>query len=277
MTKDSDMTITLHTPTAARPAVDTMRGRARTAGILYLVTFVSMPTLALYQGVRTRADFVLGAGSDSGVLWGALSEVVVAIAGVGTAVVLFPVAKRQSETAALGFVTSRVLEAGGILLGVVSVLSVITLRHDVAGAAGADRASLLTTGHTLSAVYDNAFLLSQSLAPVVNACCLGYVMYRSGLVPRILPTIGFIGVPLLLAADLAVFFGVLDRTAPVNALAALPIALWEFSIGVYMTFKGFRPTSPLLAPPNADANIPSPIPSQRSGEGQLGERSAAIS
>jgi hypothetical protein len=136
---------------------------------------------------------------------------------------------------------------------------------------------LLTTGHTLSAVYDNAFLLSQSLAPVVNACCLGYVMYRSGLVPRILPTIGFIGVPLLLAADLAVFFGVLDRTAPVNALAALPIALWEFSIGVYMTFKGFRPTSPLLAPPNADANIPSPIPSQRSGEGQLGERSAAIS
>jgi hypothetical protein len=267
------MSITLHTPTAARPAVDTMRGRARTAGILYLITFVSMPTLALYQGVRTRADFVLGAGSDSGVLWGALSEVVVAIAGVGTAVVLFPVAKRQSETAALGFVTSRVLEAGGILLGVVSMLSVISLRHDIAGT---DRAALVTTGHTLSAVYDNAFLLSQSLAPVVNACCLGYVMYRSGLVPRILPTIGFIGVPLLLAADLAVFFGVLDRGAPINALAALPIALWEFSLGIYLTVKGFRPTSPLLAPPNADASIPSLIPSQRTGEGQLDKRSAAI-
>jgi hypothetical protein len=192
-------------------------------------------------------------------------------------VVLFPVAKRQSETAALGFVTSRVLEAGGILLGVVSVLSVISLRQDVVGTAGADRASLVTTGHTLSAVYDNAFLLSQSLAPVVNACCLGYVMYRSGLVPRILPTIGFIGVPLLLAADLAVFFGVIDRGAPINALAALPIAVWEFSIGVYMTFKGFRPTSPLLAPPNAHTGDPSPIPSQRAGEAQLDERGAPVS
>jgi len=113
------MSLTAHPPTATRSATDTMRRRSRTAGILYLITFVSMPTLALYQGVRTQADFVLGAGSATGVLWAALSEVVVAIAGVGTAVVLFPIAKRQSETAALGFVTSRVLEAGGILLGVV--------------------------------------------------------------------------------------------------------------------------------------------------------------
>jgi hypothetical protein len=270
------MSITAYPPRASAPATDTMRGRSRTAGILYLITFVSMPTLALYQGVRTHADFVLGTGSATGVLWAALSEVVVAIAGVGTAVVLFPVAKRQSETAALGFVTSRVLEAGGILLGVVSVLTVVSLRHDLAGRAGADRASLLTSGHTLSAVYDNAFLLSQSLAPVVNACCLGYVMYRSGLVPRILPTIGFIGVPLLLAADLAVFFGLIDRMSPINALAALPIALWEFSLGIYLTFKGFKPTSPLLTPPNADAGISSPIPSQRTGA-QLDERSAAIS
>ena len=273
------MSIAAHTPATALPATDTMRRTSRTAGILYLITFVSMPTLALYQGVHDRANFILGAGSDTGVLWGAFSEVVVAVAGVGTAVVLFPVARRQSETAALGFVASRVVEGCLIIVGVVGVLSMVTLRHDVAGTAGADRASLLTTGHTLSAVYDNAFLLSQSLAPIVNACCLGYVMYRSGLVPRILPTIGFIGVPLLLAADLAVFFGVLDRAAPINALAALPIALWEFSIGVYMTFKGFRPTSPLLRPlaPNAEAGGPSPIPSPRPGEPQLDGRDATVS
>ena len=243
------MSIGLHPPAASRSAMDPMRRTSLTAGILYLITFVSMPTLALYQGVRTQADFVLGAGSDTGVLWAALSEVVVAIAGVGTAVVLFPVAKRHSETAALGFVASRVLEAAGILLGVVGVLTLVTLRHDVTSAAGADRASLLTTGHTLSAVYDNAFLLSQSLAPVVNACCLGYVMYRSGLVPRILPTVGLIGAPLLLAADLAVFFGVLDRGAAINALAALPVALWEFSLGVYLTVKGFRPAAVAALPP----------------------------
>jgi hypothetical protein len=168
--KDSDMSITAHPPAKARPARDPLRRTSLTAGVLYLVTFVSMPTLALYQGVHDQEGFVLGAGSDTGVLWAALSEVVVAVAGVGTAVVLFPVAKRQSETAALGFVASRVLEAGGILLGVVSVLTLVALRHDVASTAGADRASLVTTEHTLAAVYDNAFLLSQSLAPVSTRC-----------------------------------------------------------------------------------------------------------
>src|ERR687884_513410 len=243
------MSITAHQPPVTAPATDPLRRTSRTAGIFYLITFVSMPTLALYQGMHDRADFVLGAGSDSGVLWAALSEVIVAIAGVGTAVVLFPVAKRQSETAALGFVTSRVLEASGILLGVVAVLTLITLRHDVAGTAGADRASLLTTGHTLTAVYDNAFLLSQSLAPAVNALCLGYVMYRSGLVPRILPTLGLIGAPLLLAADVLIFFGVLDRGAAIAAIAAAPVAIWEFSLGVYLTVKGFRPAAVAALPP----------------------------
>jgi hypothetical protein len=169
--------------------------------------------------------------------------VVVALAGIGTAVVLFRVARRQSETAALGFVTARVLEGALILVGVVSMLTAVSLRHDVAGTAGADPASLVTTGHSLLASYDWAFLLSQSLMPVFNALCLGYVMYRSGLVPRVLPIIGLVGAPLLLASDLAIFFGVYDRMAPVAALAALPIAAWEFSLGVYLTVKGFKPSA----------------------------------
>jgi hypothetical protein len=241
----------LTTPTARSTTVpgDPMRRRAFAAGALYVLTFVSIPTLALYSPVHGNADFVLGAGGDTGVLWGALSEVVVALAGVGTAVVLFPVARRQSETAALGFVTSRVLEAALILVGVAGLLTLVALRHDVAGTAGADRASLVTTGHTLVAVYDSAFLLSQSLMPVVNALCLGYVMYRSGLVPRILPIMGFVGAPLLLASDIAVFFGVYDRTAPIAALAALPIAAWEFSLGVYLLVKGFRPAAVAALPP----------------------------
>jgi Domain of unknown function (DUF4386) len=142
------MTTTAHTPAATPAATDPMRRTARAAGILYLLTFVSIPTLALFQPVRERADFVLGAGSDTGVLWGAFTEVVVALAGIGTAVVLFPVAKRVSETAALGFVTARVLEGALIIVGVASVLSVVRLRE---GVAGADQASLLTTGSTLSA------------------------------------------------------------------------------------------------------------------------------
>lgn len=235
------MTLTARTPTATRP--DPMRRTSLAAGILYLLTFVSIPTLFLYDPVRENADFVLGAGSDTGVLWGAFAEVVVALAGVGTAVVLFRVAKRQSETAALGFVTARVLEAALILVGVVNLLSLVTLRNDVAGTAGADPAALITTGQTHLATYDWAFLLSQSLMPVFNALCLGYVMYRSGLVPRILPIVGLIGAPLLLASDIAIFFGVYDRVSPAAAVAFIPIALWELSLGIWLVAKGFNPAA----------------------------------
>ena len=243
------MTMTAHTPTATAPSADPLRRTSLTAGILYLITFVSVPTLALFQPVREQADFSLGVGSDAGVRWAALSEVVVALACIGTAVVLYPVARRQSQTAAIGFVGARVLEAGLIIVGVVNVLTVLTLRQDVAGTPGADEAALITTGHTLAASYDWTFLLSQSLIPAFNALFLGYVMYRSGLVPRILPIMGLVGVPLLLASDLAVFFGLYDRMAPIAAIAALPIAAWELSLGVYLTVKGFRPAAVAALPP----------------------------
>ena len=243
------MTITATPAPPATIPVDPMRRRAFIAGALYVITFVSIPTLALYDPVRDDAEFVLGGGSSTGVMWGASAEVVVALAGIGTAVVLFPVARRQSETAALGFVTARVLEGALIIVGVVSVLTLVSLREDVAGTAGADAASLVTTGHTLSAAYDWTFLLSQSLVPVVNALCLGTILYRSGLVPRILPTVGLIGAPLLLASDIAIFFGLYDREAPIAGLAALPIGAWEFSLGVYLLVKGFRPSAVAALPP----------------------------
>jgi hypothetical protein len=252
------MTITAPAPAATRPSPDSMRRTSLAAGILYLITFVSIPTLFLYNPVRDNADFVLGVGSDTGVLVGAFLEVVVALAGIGTAVVLFRVAKRQSETAALGFVTARVLEAALIIGGVVSLLSLITLRQDVAGTAGADPASLTTIGRTHLATYDWTFLLSQSLVPVFNALCLGYVMYRSGLVPRILPIIGLIGAPLLLASDIAIFFGVIDRVSPVAAVAFIPIAAWEFSLGVYLTVKGFRPAAVAALTATDRTSVPAP-------------------
>jgi hypothetical protein len=243
------MTATTPTAPSTTAPLDPMRRTSRAAGILYLVTFVSVPTLMVFQPVRDGADFVLGSGSATGVLWGAFSEVVVALAGIGTAVVLFPVAKRVSETAALGFVTARVVEGSLIIVGVVSIHTLVTLRDDVAGTAGADQGSLVTTGHTLVATYDWTFLLSQSLMPVFNALCLGYVLYRSGLVPRILPTLGLIGAPLLLASDIAIFFGVIDRVSPFAAVAFIPIAVWEFSLGVYLTVRGFRPAAVAALPP----------------------------
>jgi len=234
---------TVHTPVATRTSTGLRRRTSLVAGALYLVTFVtSIPTLALYEPLREHADFVLGAGSTTGVLWGALLEVVLALSCVGTAVVLFPVAKRQSETAALGFLAARVLEGGLILLGVVSLLSVVALRADAHASADVDSASLVTAGSTLTAVYDQTFLLGQSLMPVVSALCLGSVMYRSGLVPRIIPVIGLVGAPLLLASDIAIFWGLYQQGTSLAGLAALPIAVWEFALGVWLVVKGFRPT-----------------------------------
>src|SRR4051812_6344770 len=243
------MSTTLHTPAATRPPMDPMRRRSLAAGILYLITFVSIPSLALYKPVTDQVgDFVLGAGSDTGVMWAALSEVVVGLAGIGTAIVLFPVLKRQSETPALGFVAARIVEATLIFVGVISVLSIVTLRNDVAGTAGADPASLVTTAQTHLATYNWTFLLSQSLMPVFCDLFLGYLLYRSGLVPRILPVIALVGVPLLLPSAVAVFFGAYSNVAPLALLAAIPVAAFEFSLGVYLIVKGFRP-SPITASP----------------------------
>lgn len=225
-----------------RAGMDPMRRVSLTVGVLYLLTFVSIPTLVLYQPVKDDVGaFILGAGSDAGVLWGGLSEVVVGITGIGTAVVLYPVAKRVSQTAALGFVAARVLEASLIFAGVVSMLTIMTLRNDVAGTVGADSASLVTTGHSLVAVYTWTFLLSQSLMPVFCDLFLGYVLYRSRLVPRILPIIAFVGAPLLLLSDTAVFFGFYANVSPVAALSALPVAVFELSLGLWLVVKGFNP------------------------------------
>jgi Domain of unknown function (DUF4386) len=271
------MSAIAHPPAVPRATTDPMRRTARTAGVLYLITFVSIPTLALYGPVKDQADFVLGVGSDTGLMWGALSEIVVGLAGIGTAVVLFPVLKRQSEAAALGLVTARVVETVLIFSGVISLLSILTLRNDVAGTAGADPAALLTIGSSHVAVYNWTFLLSQSLMPVACDLLLGYLLYRSRLVPRILPIVALVGAPLLLASDIAVFFGAYAQVSPLAGLAALPVAAFEFALGVWLVVKGFDPSSPLLTQPSADGGLPAPIPSPRTGARHLDEPVGEIS
>src|ERR1700730_4065846 len=179
------MTTTTAAPATKLAPRDPMRKTALVAGVFYLVTFVSIPTLTIYHGVLNNHQYITHAGSSGGVLWGAFLEVVVALAGIGTAVTLFPVVKRQNEAAALGFVTARVIEGAMIFVGVLSVLSIVTLRHDLAGSSGADAASLVTTATALAAVYKWTFLLGQTLMPALNALLLGSLLYRSRLVPRI--------------------------------------------------------------------------------------------
>jgi len=216
-----------------------LRKTALVAGVLYLLTFVSIPTLALYGSVHDP-NYIVGHGPDTALLVGGVLEVIVALAGIGTAVVLYPVLKRQNEAAALGLVGSRVLEAAGILAGVACLLTIVSLRQAGAGP------DALVTGQTLAVLYDRINLLSQSLMPIVNDLLLGYLLYKSRLVPRVLPWLAFIGAALLLVSDAAVLFGVVERVSVLPAIAVLPVALFEFSLGVYLTVKGFKP-SPITA------------------------------
>ncbi len=202
------------------------RRLALIAGVLYLVTFVtSIPALILKAPVLDDPNFILGAGSDRGVLWAGFLEIVLALACIGTALALYPVARRQSEPAALGFLGARVLEAAIIAVGVIGMLAVVTLRQELTATAGAEAAALLTTGTALVAVHDWAFLLGPGLIPAVNALFLGWVLYRSALVPRIIPAIGLIGAPLLAASATSTMFGLSDQVSVLSAIAALPIAL----------------------------------------------------
>ena len=191
------MTTAMRITATKRVPMDSMRKTALVAGVFYLITFISIPTLALYGPVKNHRDWILSSGSHTGVLVGGFLEVIVALAGIGTAVTLYPVVKRQNEGVALGFVGARVLEAVMIFTGVVSLLSLVTLRQ--AGAAGTNAASLVAVGASHVAVYNWTFLLSQSLMPGINALLLGSLMYRSRLVPRVIPVMGLIGAPLLIS------------------------------------------------------------------------------
>jgi hypothetical protein len=177
---------------------------------------------------------------------GAFLEVIVALAGIGTAVTLYPVIKRQNEGMALGFTAVRTLEAAMLFTGVLSLLTLVHLRQGIGTATGLDRASLITTGASLVSVYNGTLLLGQTLMPCMSAILLGTLMYRSRLVPRAIPLLGLIGAPLLITSTIAVFFGVIPQLSAWSAIATLPVALWEFSLGLWLTFKGFKP-APITA------------------------------
>jgi len=243
---------TAHPGPATAPAADAIdqptqtasavRRTAVIAGVAYIATFLfSIPVkFGLWVDVLDKPDFILGAGSSAGVPLGALFEILTALFGVATAVALYPVARRTSERSALSFVTTRVMEAMVIFVGVFAIMSLYTLRQDVAGAAGADSASLLTVGQTLVAVHDWTFLIGPGLMASLNALAIGSVMYRSRLIPRWIPTLGLIGAPMLLASTTATLFGAWDQVSTPSLLLTLPIAVWEFSFGVYMAVRGFR-------------------------------------
>ena len=159
-----------------------------------------------------------------------------ALACIGTAVVLYPVVRRENEAVAMGFIGARVVEAAAIFAGVVSVLSVVTLRQTGAGA------DALVTGQALIAMHNWSDAPRTRLPAGRERSAAGLPLYPSRLVPRMIPLVGLIGAPLLVASAAATLSGLKEQGSALSAIAALPIALWEFSLGVYLVVKGFKPS-----------------------------------
>ena len=226
--------------------MDPLRRTASLTGWLFIVTFVaSIPAFFIfYEPVLDHPNYIVGAGADNRIALGALLEMIVIIANIGTAVVLFPILKRQNESLALGYVTARVMESAFIAIGILSLLAVVTLRQDV-GAAGGD--SLIIAGRSLVAVHDWTFLLGPGwVVGVGNGLILGYLMYTSRLVPRGMTWLGLIGGPLIILSGTLVLFDVIEPGSSAQAIATIPEFFWELSLGIYLIVKGFKP-SPITA------------------------------
>ena len=217
----------------------------RWVGLLFIATFItSIPALLLYGPVLNDAHYITGAGSDHQIFLAATLELLLIVANIGSALVLYPVAKRQSETAALGYVAARIVESVFIAVGILSVLAVVALRQQSSG----DPAGLLPVGDALVAVKDLTFLLGPGFTVGIgNGLLLGYLMYRSGLVPRRLAMLGLVGGPVLCASGIAVLFGLLPQGGAGQLIATVPEAAWEASLGIYLAVKGFRASAPILA------------------------------
>jgi hypothetical protein len=211
---------------------------------LYLITFItSIPALfVFFAPVLDDPRYILGAGADTSVAFGAFLELILIIANIGTAVVLFPILKRQNEILILGYVTARVVECVFIAVGLLSLLTIVTLRQEAT--AGADAASLLTAGAALVALHDWTFLLGPGfVVGIGNGLILGYLMYTSRLVPRGMAVLGLIAGPVLLARFVGILFGVFEPISVLGGLMVVPEFLWELALGIWLTVRGFNPSA----------------------------------
>jgi hypothetical protein len=216
---------------------------ARVFGVLYLITFfTAIPAFFLYVPVLDDPRYIVGAGADTSVSFGAFLELLLIIANIGTAVVLFPILKRQNEILILGYITARVMECVFIAVGILSLLTVVALRQEAA--AGADAASLVAVGESLVALHEWTRLLGPGfVVGIGNGLILGYLMYTSALVPRGMAVLGLIGGPLIIASGVGVLLGVIEADSVWAAIAIIPEFIWELLLGIWPIVRGFNPSA----------------------------------
>ncbi len=225
--------------------MNSARKIALVTGVFFMITIIPSPIaqFVLYDSVLNDVDYIVGAGADANVRLGAFLEVIIAIAIIGTAVTLFPLLKRQHEGFALGYVAARIFESTMIVVGIIGLLSVVTLRQEFAGVAGAEAASLVEVGRSLVAIHDWTFLLGPGLMPGLNDIMLGYLLYASRLVPRALALLGIVAGPVHFASFVAVLLGVIEAGSVGQGIASIPVAAFEVILGIWLIVKGFNPSA----------------------------------
>jgi hypothetical protein len=242
--------------TTTRVPMDSLRKTALAVGVLFILTFITSIAGALAYGpVLSDPNYITGGGADSRVFVGAFLELLLIITNIGCAVVLFPLLKRTNETLALGYVTARLVECAFIGIGLLSLLTIVTLRQ---GAAAADAGSLLVVGKSLVALHNWTFLLGPGFADGIGTgMILGWVLYRSGLVSRRMALFGVVGGPLLAASGIAVLLGVIPQGSALQGIATIPEIIWEAFLGLWLTFKGFKIAAPAAVAFATSATDPS--------------------
>jgi hypothetical protein len=221
--------------------MDAQRKTALAVGVLFVLTLVfAIPGALAYGPVLDHPLYVLGPGAGLGISVGALFEILTVIANIATAMVLFPLLRRQSEPLALSYAAARFIEGALIVVGMLSLLAVETLRQ---AGASADPASLLVASRSLVAVHDWTFVLGPGfMSGLGNGLLLGYLMSKSRLLSRRLSLFGMIGGPLVMASGIAVLFGFIEAGSPAQGLATVLEIIWEIGIlGLLLIFRGFQP------------------------------------
>ena len=227
---------------AAAPSMPTQRA-ARIVGAVMLLTFLtSIGGYAAYGSILDDPNWVTDAGSVTTVQIGAMLEILLVIANIATAIVLFPILRRTHERLALGWVASRIVESTLIAIGVVSLLAVLTLNTEGVGS----DASLVTSAQAFVAAHDATFLLGPGFCVAFgNGLLLGYAMLRSGLLPGRLAMIGLAGGALCLVNATGALFGGWEQMSATGALLSLPEMVWEGGVlGIYLMTKGFTTPQP---------------------------------
>jgi hypothetical protein len=240
------------------------RKTALAVGVLFILTFVtSIAGVIAYGPILSDPLYIVSAGSNTGVFVGAFLELLLIITNIGCAVVLFPLLKRQNEGLALGYVTARLVECGFIAVGLLSLLTVATLQEQTTSA---NAASLVPLGKSLVAMHSWTFLLGPGFADGIGTgLILGWLMYRSGLVGRRMALVGVVGGAMLATSGVAVLLGVIPQGGAVQGIATIPEVIWEAFLGLYLLFKGFKPSAVAALASDSSATVgsataaPSPI------------------